>query len=120
MIIKLKEGFGQWNHFGFIRPKLGMIFYDFVYQLEALGIEEVTITSIIRPAMSDSGIHQACRAIDIRADFSYDNIGSVVMDYINNKYPYDLNRPNMKTVIYHETDDYNDAAMHYHVQVNYL
>ena len=116
MAIELKPGLAKWEHFGRIKPTLGIIFYDFVQKLKENGITDVCVTSIIRPKVRDTGVHRAGRAIDIRASFS-ESIGEEVMDYINKKYKYDPERPEIKTCVYHATDNAGDPGWHYHLQV---
>jgi hypothetical protein len=116
MKIVLRDGSTAcWNMFGYISPRLGIVFYDFCLFLRDHGVTEVIITSIVRPKKDDSGVHFLGRGIDVANSFPQ-IIGQQAMNYINSKYPYDKNRPEIKTVIFHETNDYNDAALHYHLQ----
>jgi hypothetical protein len=117
VIIKInKNSSAEWGMFGMISPHLGVIFYDFCKKLRDYGVEEVTITSIIRPVdaiKGETGIHALGRAIDVADTFSYNDIGKYVVDYINNKHVYDIARPKMDCVLYHDSGSGN----HYHLQV---
>lgn len=115
--IQLKNGTAKFEHFGQISPKLGMIFYYFCGRLVDHGIKNAIVTSIIREKKEDSGVHAVGRAIDVADTFARD-VGRKIEEEINTMYPYDPNRPNLKTIIYHKVDTYNDAAFHYHIQVN--
>jgi hypothetical protein len=113
MISIKKESTADWSHFGQIFPKLGLIFFDICLWLEKRGYEKVVITSIIRPKIHDSGIHETGRAMDIRLTFPCD-IANELVEYINNKYPYEGGR--YKTAVRHTVDTYNDAGDHIHIQ----
>jgi hypothetical protein len=111
MVIKLKENQPDcdWNMFGQIHPKLGMIFYDLACYLEDNNVKEITITSILRP-QDLSSVHAYGRGMDIRADFSPE-IRDKATKYINGKYPY--NTYSHETCIYHNTGN----GWHLHLQV---
>jgi len=115
-MIKLKEGTAKWEHFGEISPKLGEVFFSFYSKLKDYGVNDITVTSIIRHKADDSGVHAVGRAIDIRADFDYNSIGKYAMEYINQKYTYDIARGELKTCVYHSTSTYGDEGLHYHLQ----
>jgi len=115
--IHLKEGTCDWKQFGEISPKLGMIVYYVMGRLVDFGIQEATITSLIRPKDKDCGIHACMRAADIRIDFPMD-IAKKIEQEVNLLYPYDINRPLYKTIIMHSSDDYNDNGIHLHIQVH--
>lgn len=116
-MIKLKEGSSaRWEMFGMIAPSLGHIFYDAVMFLQKQGVNDVTITSIIRPKTEDSGVHEVGRAIDIRTDFS-SGVVDALIEYLNKRYIYDIYRRELKTAIYHSTSAAGDAGCHIHIQV---
>lgn len=118
-MITLKHGSSaRWDMFGRIQPKLGIVFYEFCKELEHTGIKDITVTSIIRPKENDSGLHALGRAIDIRCDFD-DDIGDQIMQFLNNRYVYDMNRLHIKTIIKHVGIGYGrDVGKHYHLQVS--
>ena len=115
-MITLKEGTAKWEHFGQIHPQLGKVFYDFCKKLKSLGVNDIVITSIIRPKTKDSGVHECGRAIDIRADFQF-GAGEKAMDYINSVYKYDKDRNWLRTAIFHKTKAAGDYGDHFHLQV---
>jgi len=116
-MIKLKTpSTARWEHFGKIKPTLGIVIYDLADWLYLKLGRDITITSMIRPKLDDSGIHAEGRAVDIAADFDMQT-GEEMMDYINKMYVYDVNRLKYKTIIRHESKAYNDNALHYHIQV---
>ena len=116
MIKIKKDSSARFEHFGKISPKLGKVFFDVVKYLALAGHKDVVITSIIRPKKDDSGVHEEGRAMDISCTFS-DEIGDDMMYWINMHYQYDKNRPQLKTIIRHLTENYDDPGMHYHLQV---
>lgn len=111
-----KNSSANFNMFGDIDPRLGMVYFDFILFLKLNGVNETFITSMIRPKTGDSGIHALKRAIDVASSFSK-SLGRRAMEYINNKYIYDPDRPNYKTIIFHVTSAAGDAGEHYHIQV---
>ena len=116
-MIKIREGSSaRWEMFGQIDPGLGQLFYKFVEALKMNGAEEVIITSIIRPKENDSGVHEAGRGIDMASIYPKD-VTEKICNYINQMYPYDISRPNMKSIIHHKTNVYNDNNWHFHLQV---
>lgn len=99
-----------------IHPKLGMVFYHLYLLLSEKGIQEITVTSIIRPKTEDSGVHAEGRAIDVSVNFDT-LVAQDVVNTINNSYIYDLKRPHLKTAILHTTDILQDSGLHIHLQV---
>jgi hypothetical protein len=118
MIIRIKQySSASWEHFSRISPRLGVVFFELARKAQDWGLKELVITSIIRPKTNDSGVHALGRGIDIStANMNQDLIDSLV-EFINNRYSYDMQRPELKTAIYHSTDAAGDDGKHLHLQV---
>ena len=115
---KLKKGSPRWEMFGEIEPKLGLIFFDLCCLLERHGIDNIIITSIIRPKINDSGVHALGRAMDISLETIPDHMLYMINTYMNEKWIYDPNRKHLNTCVIHTGDGYdNDIAPHIHLQV---
>lgn len=104
-----------------IDPQLFFVFGDVLKFAKEKGFD-VIITSIIRPHTTDSGIHEAKRAIDFLLayqdrvlDFGNNEYGFI--DYINGKYMYDSTRPEIRTIMWHKMDDASFGGFHFHLQV---
>ena len=72
--------------------------------------EQPTITSAYRP--NDSGVHGCGRGVDFRSW----TMGKVkvekLVNYLNDRWIYDIQRPNMKVAIHHDTG----RGPHIHLQ----
>ena len=117
-MISIKNGSSaNWDMFGKVSTTLSELFFRLLSLLKKRGYDKFTITSIIRPKKADSGIHEAGRAID----FTVSNItGEDIewfVNHVNRVFPYDVSRQNIKTLIYHETGNYDDPGLHFHLQV---
>ena len=73
---------------------------------------EFTITSLYR--INDNGVHGTLplRGIDLRCRES--DFGKLIEDYVNNKWIYDPDRPDMKCCIFHDIGQ----GAHIHLQVH--
>lgn len=86
--------------------------------------KEAIITCIFY--IGGSGVHSQWRAFDIRStDFTYNEI-AVIQEEVNRTFPYDVNRPQLKSCIHHKVDskkikDYKlknfVPQYHFHFQV---
>jgi len=119
MAIRIKDGSSaKWEMFGAIHPKLGLVFFDLCHWLEKYDIEEIIITSMIRPQLDDSGVHALGRAMDVSVSTIPTNLRLVLAEYINKKYVYDPMRTNIQTFVLHTGSGYNnDQGEHIHLQV---
>jgi hypothetical protein len=103
------------EHFWQVKPKLRLILCHLDYCAKNWLRKEITITSIIRPKTTDSGIHALKRAADVRTKkvFTKREIEKI-MAYFNWHYQYDPKRPNIKTFVYHKVEG---SEFHFHIQV---
>lgn len=97
-----------------VNPKLLLIIADaheYMHRVHNYNI--ITITSVLRLDNPNS-VHAHGRGVDIRSiDMTQHQIDSLV-EYINNKYVYDVSRPNLKTLFYHKVVG---GQWHLHFQV---
>jgi len=71
---------------------------------------DITVTSLIRPRTTDSGVHEAGRGADVRShDFSGVELAQLTA-FINKSFPYPRG---LKTMIVHDTG----KGVHIHLQV---
>lgn len=116
-MIRIQDGSSaKWEMMGEISPKLGLIFFAFVEKLKEFGVEEVIITSIIRPVdklKGETGIHSLGRAIDISLETIPSTIAKIAVDWLNNKYIYSVLRNEHESAIIHDIGYGN----HIHLQV---
>lgn len=121
--------FNQWfndqerpDHFKRLKSIVtdGAIFMENTFQ------KDIVITSIYRADDSPYHLHDYWRAIDTRTktpeiDKPEDNWTPEMIEkycnYINEKYPYDINRPKLKTVIYEVAGQMGSNAPHLHHQI---
>lgn len=117
--IRIKQGSSaNFEMFGDISPRLGIIFYELARKAKDWGLKELIITSIIRPKTNDSGVHALGRGIDISTQNMNQDLIDALVNFINLRYTYDIARPQIKTAIYHSTDAAGDAGFHIHLQVS--
>lgn len=117
-MISLKEGTPTWDMFGKIDSKLMLVFAEAYDWLRNEGVSSITVTSIIRPQTTDSGVHAAGRGIDVSIQGIPRSLLLPLQEYINNTFPYDHERPLMQTCVLHVGGGYaKDQAEHLHFQV---
>lgn len=103
-------------------PKLKLILADVDYWLHARG-SELVLTSIIRSSLEQEGLYLTKRAPAKTSVHMYgrgadarilrpDALNWEMIEYVNDKFPYDPLRPHLKTVIRH-----GGTADHLHFQV---
>jgi len=105
-----------------LHPKLRLILCDIDNWLQYQFNEEIIVTDLIRSEeqqkqLYDAGmapavtsVHQFGRGADLRVFKSLD-ANHTVLQWVNEKYPYDLDREHLKTMIRH-----GGTALHYHLQ----
>lgn len=79
---------------------------------DTFGIQ--TITSLYRINDQGSKVHETLplRAVDLRCFF--DPMGQMIRDFVNSRWIYDTERPEMKACLYHDTG----GGIHLHFQVH--
>lgn len=111
------------SEFWMLHPKLRLILLDADIFCTALG-EELNATCFVRTeeeqkqlfsngqAVSPFSVHSSvpCRGADC-SSLKVAGLNQKVLDYINNKYIYDIKRPQLKTVLHH-----GGTALHLHFQ----
>lgn len=97
-----------------IDPKLFLILADaHEYLCRVHNQKFMMVTSVIRKDNPNS-VHYYGRGVDTRSLHLEQNVIDSLLEYINNKYPYDIERPALKTVIHHRVEG---RAYHLHWQV---
>ena len=92
----------------FIEPKLRGMALDVNSHFDV----EFTVTSLYR--INDKGVHGTLplRGIDLRCRES--GFGKMIEDYVNKKWIYDPDRPDMKSCMFHDIGQ----GAHIHLQVH--
>ena len=119
--IKQTKSNPNWEMFSKLDPYLSELFFICCNYLLERDVDSIEITSIIRPHIQgvDSGLHADGRAIDFSQNSIPSNIGIALQSYINDNYKYDIDRPWLETLVFHDGSGYlGDKALHYHLQVN--
>ena len=99
-----------------VYSKLRLIACDLDYYTQNNFKKEITVTSVYR---NDKGVHGYWRGLDVRVEharkmfFTKKEI-KLILNYINEKYPYDPTRPRKETIIYHHV---GLGPHHFHCQV---
>ncbi len=122
--VTIQEGCSaRWMMFGLVAPKLNLIFWDLCGVNYNNGVNTM-ITSIIRPRTTDSGIHEAKRAIDFvltgvnNYTLPFGESHQKLLDYCNDKYIY---RPQSQilTLMWHQANVEGPlSGYHFHLQVS--
>lgn len=94
-----------------LNPRVRRIVRHLAIELDHANAKAV-ITSIHREKTTDSGVHAAWRAVDLR-ETTKRLLSQRIRDEINHWFPYDEHRPHLDTI---PRLDHGDGP-HFHVQV---
>lgn len=97
-----------------LHPKAKEVAYVASFLAKAVFNETLITTSIFRKKTSDSGIHEAFRAIDFKP-MSHITYTYRLIAMLNAIYTYDEDRPDKKVA---HTNPFHGTAPHLHIQVH--